>query len=93
MITKYKIFESDVDPWNEEDWEEPEILDLSKITMKTSLKKGDMIYTPENAYLGVITNVKMDRGSPYYVVYTGLKEINLGQWTFYTFGYKIKKKK
>ena len=97
-----KQFEhNDIDPFDEEEWEEPlNDEDLTKITTKTLLKIGDVIYTPKNAYLGVITNiVKMGKyygvlahNIAYYVVNTGIKNINSSLWTFYTFGYKNKKK-
>ncbi len=87
-----KQFEhNELDPYDEEDWEEPEILDddLTEITMKTILKVGDIIYTSGNVYHGVITDVL--KGKEYYI-YNGIRKTYNSQQMLYLLGYKIKKK-
>jgi len=98
MIKKFQKFNlslhehNDIDPYNEEDWNEPEVLDdkdLVDITLRTPLKVGDRIYDFENVYYGVIIEV-INAGEEFRVN----KEDGKTQWVsrlgFIIFGYKLK---
>lgn len=96
MIKKFQNFNvslhehNDVDPFDEEDWSDPEILDdkdLIEIAMKTPLKTGDKIYTYDNIYDGVIIEDFKDGN---YMVRRRDRDHFLGKVQFYIFGYKLR---